>query len=218
MLLSAAAIMLGMAVKCAPHSSPDVPLSVAYAESGWNPLAIHDNPTDQAILPATLDEAVRIASRLIAAGRNPDLGFMQINAMNLERAHLTVRTAFDACASLRAGDQILLDGYRGGATTKEQQTAILAALSSYNTGSSTAGLQTYVPRVLAAARKVIPALRLAGMQPFEAPPDDAAKAMDTRKPKPNSSGWDVAAEARKERAGRRKASSLLTFTPPATGN
>lgn len=214
-----AAAALALSLTCAPQVSPDVLLSVARTESAWNPLAIHDNQTEEAIAPATRSDAVRTAKALIAAGHRPDLGLLQINATNLARTGLTVETAFDACASMRAGAQILVEGYRGGAATAEQQVAILRALSEYNTGSPVAGLGTYAHAVLAAAHEVIPALRLAGVQPYDAPsppPSDPAKAADAQSQKQNPSGWDVAADARKERAGR-QSSSLLTFTHRETG-
>jgi len=161
MLTAAAA--LALATACAPSVAPSTLLSVAFAESHWEPLAIHDNLTGGTILPASRPEAADIAARLIAEGHNPDLGLLQINAANLIRTGLTIQTAFDPCASMRAGAQILADGYRGGATTAAQQAALLRALSAYNTGSPTAGLRTYAPLVLAAARRVVPALRVAGL-------------------------------------------------------
>jgi type IV secretion system protein VirB1 len=91
---------------------------------------------------------------------------MQINSpANLKRTGLTVESAFDPCASIRAGAQILLDDYQDGATTREKQIAVLRALSAYDTGSTTAGLTTYVPSVLASARKVIPDLATLGLAP-----------------------------------------------------
>jgi type IV secretion system protein VirB1 len=167
MLTTSAALALALA--CAPRVAPDVLLSVAYAESHWRTLAIHDNVTGEAFAPTRKQEAAQIASRLIAEGHNPDLGLLQINAANLLRTGLTVATAFDPCASMRAGAQVLLEDYSGGATSAEQQAAILHALSAYNTGSLVAGLHAYAPLVLAAAQKVIPALRVPGIASYAAP-------------------------------------------------
>ncbi|HUZ62973.1 MAG TPA: lytic transglycosylase domain-containing protein [Acetobacteraceae bacterium] len=180
---------LALALSCAPHVSPDVLLSVAYAESHWNPLAIHDNRTGETILPANKAAAVRTASRLIAEGHQPDLGLLQINATNLARTRLTVATAFEPCASMRAGAHILLGGYQGGATAAQRQSAILHAISEYNTGSPDAGLDTYAPLVLAAARRVIPALRLPGIVPFVLPPRSPSQ--PTRRCDPD--GWHFSA-------------------------
>ena len=164
---------LAMALACSPRVgssqpavSPDVLISVASTESGLDPLAIHDNATGAALHPVTRGAAIALAYRLIAANHRPDLGLMQINSpANLRRTGLTVEFAFDPCASIHAGAQVLLDDYQDGATTWEKQVAVLRALSAYNTGSDTAGLTTYVPSVLASAHKVIPALAALGLVP-----------------------------------------------------
>jgi type IV secretion system protein VirB1 len=197
MLTATAVLALAqIALSCVPHTAngtprvpPDVVLSVAYAESGWSALAIRDNATGKSIAPPTKIEAEQIAARLIAEGHDPDLGFMQVNAANLAHTGLTISSAFQPCASIRAGAQILLDGYVGGDTAAEQQAAIRGAFSSYNTGSPTAGLKTYAPRVTAAAaHDVIPALRFAGMAPFE--PRKSAKSVPDSAPGPPASQPD----------------------------
>jgi type IV secretion system protein VirB1 len=164
---------LAIALACSPRVgsaqlavSPDVLISVASTESGLDPLAIHDNATGAVLHPETRGAAIALAYRLIAANHRPDLGLMQINSpANLRRTGLTVESAFDPCASIRAGAQVLLDDYQDGTTTREKQVAVLRALSAYNTGSGTAGLTTYVPSVVASARKVIPALAALGLVP-----------------------------------------------------
>lgn len=164
---------LALALACSPQGgptqpavSPDVLISVASAESGLDPLTIHDNATGAVLHPKSTGSAIALAEQLIAANHRPDLGLMQINSpANLTRTGLTVESAFDACASIKAGAQVLLDGYQDGATTREKQVAVLEALSAYNTGSSTAGLTSYVPAVLGSARKVIPAFAALGLGP-----------------------------------------------------
>lgn len=172
---------LAIALACSPRVgstqpavSPDVLISVAYTESGLDPLAIHDNATGAVLHPETREDAIALAYQLIAANHRPDLGLMQINSpANLNRTGLTVKSAFDPCASIHAGAQVLLDDYQDGATRREKQVAVLRALSAYNTGSGPAGLMTYVPSVLASARKVIPDLATLGLAPeagFHRPP------------------------------------------------
>jgi type IV secretion system protein VirB1 len=189
MLTASAALALALA--CAPRVAPDVLLSVAYAESHWRTLAIHDNVTGEAFEPDSKHEAIQIASWLIAEGHNPDLGLLQINAANLARTGLTVATAFDPCASMHAGAQVLLEDYSGGATSAAQQTAILHALSAYNTGSPVTGLHAYAPLVLAAAQKVIPALRLPGVMPYT-PPAPEIPSSPARPCEPG--GWHYSAD------------------------
>lgn len=132
--------------------------SIAQGESALDPLAIHDNATGDSFYPANLDNAAAIAKRLIAEGHRPDLGLMQVTVANLKPYHLTVEAAFDPCQSVRVGAQIYAAG-----------------LSRYNTGSPTAGLGGYVPRIGAAAEKIIPALHIASTAPSPegtAPSDD----------------------------------------------
>ena len=90
-----------LALACAPRVALDVLLSVAYAESPWHTLVIHDNVTGEAFAP-TSKEAEQISSWLISGGHDPDLGLLQINAANVSRSGLTVATAFDPCASMHA--------------------------------------------------------------------------------------------------------------------
>lgn len=190
---------LAVALACIPQAapgrlavSPDVILSVARTESGFDPLAIHDNATGAALHPAMLDEAVAVARRLIADGHRPDLGFAQINASNLGWTGLTVRTAFDPCASIQAEAKVLLAAYAGGTTDAARQAALLRALSAYNTGSPTAGAG-YVQEVLASARKIIPALRLAGVGPYAPPAAVSVSPAPSVGPRdPNEPpAWDV---------------------------
>jgi type IV secretion system protein VirB1 len=164
---------LKLVLACTPHGgagqlavSPDVVMSVAYTESGLDPLAIHDNATGAIFRPPTKAAAIALADRLVATGHRPDLGLMQISGpVNLARTGLTVETAFDPCDSIHAGAQILLDGYQSGASAAAQRAAILRAFSAYNTGSPIAGLRTYVPTLLASAQKIIPALNTVGLGP-----------------------------------------------------
>jgi type IV secretion system protein VirB1 len=82
--------------------------AIAQQESGRDPLAIGINgPGGGDLHPKTVAEAVATVRRLLAAGKSVDLGLMQINAANLAMHKLTVESAFDACASLRAGAEHL---------------------------------------------------------------------------------------------------------------
>lgn len=112
---------LALALACEPRVAPDVQLSLAYTESHWRTLAIHDNVTGEAFEARSKNGAEQIAARLIAGGHNPDHGLPQINAANLSRTRLTVTAAFDPCAPMHAGAQVLLQNYSGGATSAEQR-------------------------------------------------------------------------------------------------
>ena len=148
-----------LAQRCAASVAPTTLAAVAGAESGFNPLSMHDNTLAASGSPSTAAEAVGLASSLTAAGHSVDLGLMQINSANLGALGLTLGAAFDPCQSLAAGAVILTADYAGGATHGEQQVALRAAFSRYNTGNPLRGfVNGYVSRVEAAARQVVPAI------------------------------------------------------------
>jgi type IV secretion system protein VirB1 len=110
--------------------------ATAAVESANDPLAVRDNQTGESLHPATKDDAIALASRLIAEGHRPDLGLMQIATANLARTGLTVATAFDAQANVCAGVQITAEDER-------------AASCLYNTGHA-ACANGYPERIVAA--------------------------------------------------------------------
>ncbi len=135
--------------------------AVARAESGFNTLAIHDNTTGRNYTPASLPEAITVATTLLRAGNSLDLGLMQINSANLARLGLTIASAFDACRNMAAGAQILVDGYSAEHANHDEQVRLRQALSRYNTGDGAAGfVNGYVTRVQVAAGQIVPAIRL----------------------------------------------------------
>jgi type IV secretion system protein VirB1 len=77
---------------------------------------------------------------------------MQINSRHLTQLHLTVAQAFEPCANLKAGAQILQEAYQLAASVLGPgQRALQAALSTYNTGDPSRGLANgYVSQVYAA--------------------------------------------------------------------
>lgn len=146
-----------------PAVAVETGAAVARAESGFNTLAIHDNTAGQTYAPASVPEAVAIATALRAAGNSLDLGLMQINSANLARLGLTVTGAFDPCRNMAAGAQILADDYLAGPANRDMQVRLRQALSRYNTGDSVVGfVNGYVARVQAAAGQIVPAIRLQG--------------------------------------------------------
>jgi type IV secretion system protein VirB1 len=150
MLLDLATFMT-LATSCAPAVAPATLLAVARAESGLDPLAIGVNGPAAWRTPAqSTAEAVRQAERLIAAGRDIDLGLAQINVRNLARLRLTVADAFDPCRNLAASAQVLSEGYRRALPSSGPgQPALRTALSFYNTGTPDRGFRNgYVARVL----------------------------------------------------------------------
>ncbi|RAK52776.1 lytic transglycosylase domain-containing protein [Phenylobacterium deserti] len=173
------AALAALAAACAPQVAPVTLVAVAQVESGLDPLAIGINGAQpRALRPRTAGEAAATARRLIAEGRNLDLGLAQINVRNLGWLGLSVEAAFDPCRNLAAAARVLQAGYRPHDAARSGTPALHIALSRYNTGRATAGLRNgYVAKVLAAAARLAPRL---------APPPIASSA-----PPAAERPWDV---------------------------
>jgi type IV secretion system protein VirB1 len=167
---------LALAAQCAPSVAPETLLSVVQVESGFSPLAIGVNGRDRTkIIAATTAEAASKASALIAAGRSVDLGLAQINSRNLGWLGLSVADAFDPCRNLTAAAQVLRASYfQNDAERLGVQPALQSALSRYNSGSATRGVQNgYFAKVQRAAAAIVPAIQVAGPSaPVPAPPTE----------------------------------------------
>lgn len=135
---------------CAPLVDPVTMAAVVQNESGGNPLAMHDNADGKSYSPKSLDDAVALAKRLIAASHSVDLGLAQINSKNLQWVGMTVVQSFDPCANLQASQQVLVDAYkRAGGDLK-------GTLQIYNSGKAT-GSQ-YASNVYGKAGVLVPAI------------------------------------------------------------
>lgn len=89
-----------------PEHAPLLPYlaAVAEQESGFRPLAIRDEATGESLFPTSEVQAVRIATARDAAGHTLGLGWFQItHRANWQRHGLTITTALEPCANLRAG-------------------------------------------------------------------------------------------------------------------
>jgi type IV secretion system protein VirB1 len=152
---------------------------VVHVESGANPFAIGVVGGRLVRQPKTLEEAVATAQMLKSKGYNYSLGAAQVNQVNFRKYGFdTHEKAFDLCANLAAGANILADCYaRGGGDWGK-------AFSCYYSGNFVTGFRSgYVQKIYdsigrgvtlaqapAAAAAAIP-LRQAG-----APPAAAASA------------------------------------------
>jgi type IV secretion system protein VirB1 len=184
-----------MAAGCAPMAAPSTLAAVATVESGLDPLAIGVNGAHrQQAHPGSFDEAVATAHRLLAAGRNIDLGLAQINSANLASLGLTVSDALTPCPNLRAAGQVLQRAYWSQSPNPgREQAALRTALSIYNTGRTDRGFRNgYVAKVSAAAGLYVPAPVLGQTEEPPSPPV-----------------WDVFATAR--------TSGRLVFTSADSG-
>ena len=162
-VLALSAVLIGLSRQCAPSVAPGTLLTFAQAESGLDPLALHDNATGGSLQSRTKEQAVALASRLIGMGHSVDLGILQINSRNLPWLGLSVADAFELCPAMRASARILHAAYdpcvdAGG----EPQRCLREAASAYNTGTTTRGFENgYVRRIATVAERVIPEIRLA---------------------------------------------------------
>ena len=142
----------------------------AMTESGGDPLALNLNgPGGGGIHLKTVEDAVALASRLIAAGRSVDLGLMQVNSAHLGESGMpaTVAELLEPCANIRAGDAIL--------AAADRQAACI-----YNTGKPGCA-NGYPEKILSAAAQ----------RTFSPAPSAAAAAPPQDKPRT----WDVWASA-----------------------
>lgn len=139
---------------CAPSIGTRTLAAVIAYESAGRPQAIGDNSLRRAYFPPDAASAERLATRLLAAGHDLDLGLMQINSRNLPALGLSVRAAFDPCANVSAGGRILSADYgRAERRFGSGQTALFHALSAYNAGGYWAGL-AYARGVYGAAGRL----------------------------------------------------------------
>lgn len=154
-----------LAQECAPWVAHQTMAAIVRTESGFKPLAIGINGGAKlARQPDNKAEAVATAKWLIANGYNIDMGLGQVNSANLPKIGLTVENAFDPCQNIAASATILHGNYTSAKRrTQDDQAALHAALSAYNTGSFTRGFSNgYVQRVVSnaaapgSAQKAVP--------------------------------------------------------------
>ena len=198
MMLSLA-LFAQLAATCAPGVHVDTLAAIARTESGFHVGAINDNTAKRSYFPKTMQEAVAIASELVAVKKHAvDLGLMQISSSNLGALGLTPSEVLDPCRNLQAGARVLASGYRPPAAGADPQPALMQALSRYNTGSPSRGFENgYVDKVVASEGHVVPAIRLNAAGAGQGAP--AAAAWQRLEPVPPPV-WDVFGQARYARS------------------
>lgn len=157
-------IDLALILACAPNVHPDTIKAIIKVESNGNPHAVNVNKKAGVAYPLPKEiksrkKAVKVAKSAMKAGHTVDMGYMQINSVNLSGLGYTVEDMFDPCKNIKAGAAILTRAYAAALPKhKDEQIALRAALSTYNTGNQTGGfrngyVQKYVPIVKVAARE-----------------------------------------------------------------
>jgi type IV secretion system protein VirB1 len=141
-----------LAAECAPWVAPQTLAAIVKTESRFKPFAININGGSKLERqPANKEEAVATAKWLIEHRYNIDLGLGQINSVNLAKTNLGVEDAFDPCKNLAASATILRWNYESASqrVSGDEQVALKAAISAYNTGSYTRGFSNgYVQKVV----------------------------------------------------------------------
>ena len=142
--------LLTLVLVCAPFVSNNTMLAVIHQESRGDPWAIGVNGDRKFRKANNYLEAVEESKRLIADGANIDMGLMQINSKTMVNLGLTVEQVFDPCTNTYAGGVVLTRNYvRASKTHRDDQAALQAALSAYNTGNFSNGFKNgYVSNVL----------------------------------------------------------------------
>lgn len=147
---------------CAPNIAIPTLEAIIKHESTQNPYSIGVNQKDKILKkqPNNLDSAISIANQLIAENIDFDAGLGQINVRNWAWLGLDSTTVFDPCKNLEATQSVLTDCYsRALKRYSNEQKALRAALSCYNTGNFEKGFKNgYVKKVLAQAGIKVPAL------------------------------------------------------------
>ena len=154
-----------LAQECAPQVHVDTLRRIVHVESGFNPYAIGVVNGRLQRQPGSLEEAVVTARSLQQGGYDFSVGLAQINRRNFERYGLTLESAFEPCANLRAGGGILAECFQRARVSRDEQQAVRAATSCYYSGNfSTGYAHGYVQRVIASDAPakpipVVPAIR-----------------------------------------------------------
>ena len=152
-----------LVVQCAPTVAPTTMQAILRVESGNRPHAIGylvrgaQGKFNLARQPKNKAEAIAWATWLYQNGYRFDAGPAQVNSTNFARYGLTPESAFDPCLNIGAGAAILTNEYvRAARKFGPGQSALRAAISSYNSGNFTVGFSNgYVQCVSDAASRGI---------------------------------------------------------------
>ncbi len=137
--------MIELIMACAPNVAPATIQEIIRVESEGNPLAVNINTRNGVTLRPTIKittaaHAATVTKAAMALGHTVDMGYMQVNSANLPKLGYTVEDMFDPCKNITAGARILQSAYAQMLPKhKNEQAALGAALSIYNTGNSRYG-------------------------------------------------------------------------------
>ncbi len=131
----------GLLQQCSPNIDPVVAHAIVKTESVFNPFAIGVNTGSRLKRqPTSYQQALPIVNKLLAEGKNIDVGLAQINSSNFNWLRLTPADALNPCANLRAMQKVYRTCYAQAGSTG-LGTRMQRAFSCYNTGSMTKGFR-----------------------------------------------------------------------------
>ncbi len=139
-----------LAQQCAPDVHTDTMRRIVHVESSYNPYAIGVVGGRLERQPRNRDDAIATARWLQRNGYNFSVGYAQVNKYNFAKYGLTLETAFEPCANLRAGSAILKDCFlRANKIRRDEQAALRDAFSCYYSGNFITGYkQGYVLKIV----------------------------------------------------------------------
>lgn len=106
-----AAAFLDLAHGCAPMVQAELLASVVSLESRFKPFAIRiTSGSPLSAQPSSKAEAIEVATSLIAASKDVQIGLGGLGVEELPKLGLSLSDAFDPCLNLKA-TAMLLDGY-----------------------------------------------------------------------------------------------------------
>jgi type IV secretion system protein VirB1 len=147
-------LLSALIIACGIRGQVELLDAIVRVESGGNAIALAVNGAVELVrAPRDLNDAVAMARWLAAHGYNFDAGLAQVNSANLARLGLDTSSVFEPCANLRAASRVLEECHeRALQRSDDEERAIAAALSCYNTGHFTRGVRNgYVGAVRASA-------------------------------------------------------------------
>lgn len=156
---------------CAPNVAPQTIEQIVRVESSGDPLALNVNGAHLERKPHDAADAAELSRHYIAAGYSVDLGLMQINSRNLSQLGYRVEEMFEPCKNIAAGARVLSAFYEQARPQhRDEQSALRAALSAYNTGNFSRGFTNgYVSRYFKSSPIHIPATTMASaLNPYTA--------------------------------------------------
>ncbi|MCJ8029945.1 lytic transglycosylase domain-containing protein, partial [Shinella yambaruensis] len=135
-------IGLEIFIACAPNVAPATIEQIITVESAGDPLAINVNGGRLERKPESPADAAKMVYQYIANGHSVDMGLMQVNSRNLAALGYTVEEMFEPCTNISAGSRVLTQFYSAALRDyPDQQRALTAALSAYNTGNFIKGFE-----------------------------------------------------------------------------